>query len=153
MLKVFYYLRGKPRGRQLDAALYPPEGVKSLYPEIKHREGQAVKRANLLTKLVKFFPFALNVKEPPDVDVDLIYAYGCLLKGEKPYVTEVDNPACLTYYSPIALKNPFIRSKVISYVKDENFISFLPMSKAAEKGLINAFGEEVNEKLLTILDK
>ena len=146
MLKVFYYLRGKPRGRQLDAALFPPKGVKAFYPEVKHEEGKPVKRDNLLTKLVKFFPFALNVKDMPKVDADLLYAYGCLLKGNKPYVTEVDNPACLTYYSPVALKNPLIKSIIKSYIRNENFVSFLPMSKAAEKGLVNAFGEEVKEK-------
>jgi len=149
-MKVFYYLKPGYRGRQTDNVIYLPKSIEPvLYYKInkenKDEEGTILKQKNIYSYFFPLNPFFINIKDAKkigDVEADLIYTYGAFLKNTKiPYVINVDNPACFTYYSAIALYNPFVRRLINKH---------FPISLAAKKGLENAYGNEIAEKIEVI---
>ncbi|MGB9719655.1 MAG: glycosyltransferase [Candidatus Anstonellales archaeon] len=147
-IRVFYNLKPWYRGRQWDAATYAPECVQAVFPEVKkEEEGSKVRKPKFYSNLIPFNPLLINVKEFRHVNADLIYSFGGFVKNTKiPYVVEVDNPACFTYYSALAFHNPIVMGSMRKYLNDGKLARLLPMSMASKNGLLNAFGNHLEEK-------
>ena len=148
-MKVFYYLRRNPRGRQQDTIRSAPAIIEAISPKFDYVEGKTVvSRGNIITHLLPYFPFALNLKAlPKHINVDAVYLFCGLLKHNLPYVSEIDNPSCLTYYSPLSISNPLIVRIIKYFTSKSNFLSFLPLSNAARKGMLKLLDYDFEDKI------
>ena len=152
---VYFNLHPNARGRQVDAALYPPEEVNAILPTQENAsvEGTKIRKGGLLGKMAKINPIAINAKKCPPIpeDIDLIYNYSTFLdESPKPYLLEIDNPACLCYYSPIALHNPLVKRQIKKFCRNPQLKKILAISDAAKKGMLSILGEEFGGKIETI---
>lgn len=150
-MKVFYYLNKNCRGRQADNAVYLPKSIKPIFYSKVNEEGAESRQKTIYSYLYPLNPFLITIKDAKknvDIAADLIYTFGTFLKNTNiPYVINVDNPVCFTYYSAIALYNPFVKYQINKYLKNEKLLKLFPISMAAKKGLENAYGDEIAEKI------
>ncbi|PIU09448.1 hypothetical protein COT30_04350 [Candidatus Micrarchaeota archaeon CG08_land_8_20_14_0_20_49_17] len=83
-----------------------------------------------------------------DVDADISYLYSGIVKNPKtPYVAEVENPTALTYFSPIALYNPLVKSEIAKVILSPKTIRILCLSEACKISMLKVFGQAIGEKL------
>ncbi len=84
-------------------------------------------------------PNVRNVDIPEGVDV--IHTPGQLLRTTTPYVVEVDNPTCLSFYNSALVTSRLARWLVRRHLRREAFRGFVCMSEASRHALSQLFPE------------
>ena len=149
--KIFFFVKSHFRERQWDTVRNVPEGFEALYSlqEKPYGSVYTAKRgmnlfAKLKVKLLLTIPL-LNIKKVPSIanQVDFIYTWGYLpLGAKKPFVIEIDNPYCFTYYNP----NAFYKYKKLikKFLNKAYKLTF--MSEASMYHFLHEFGVKFKEK-------
>ena len=153
--KIFFYLKSYFRERQWDTLQNIPKGFEAVYLKKEKLKGSVttfIKSSNFLGKLKTKFSLYIplcNVKKLPPIanECDFIYTWGYLpLGAKKPFVIEMDNPYCLTYYNYKA----FLKYKNIlkKFLKKAYKLTF--MSEASMFNFLNEFNGDFKDKCVVL---
>jgi glycosyltransferase involved in cell wall biosynthesis len=153
MMNIFFSLKPRSRERQWDTVKKLPEEFQPIIPFIDGPLGSAhqhlfvdheIRHRSLKRRVLETIPL-VNLRLLPEQakTADLIYTWGSFpFASSKPFMVELDNPYCLTFYSQnaAALFKPLIRH----YLRKAARIVCL--SKACQAHCTAVYGEEFQEK-------
>ncbi len=158
MIKVLY--AGKSlRQRRRETILHPPKGIKyeTLVPVNAMKPDHKIsirKKKDSTLPLLKMIDFLRipNIRFLKDVkNIDLVHTPGQLLLNKIPYVVEIDNPACLSFYSLKILKSAIGGTLIKSLLKSKYCKKIICISEAAKKSMISTFKDAVIKKKLAVI--
>lgn len=148
-MKVFFNIKSNSRERMWDtihnapiSSIYPttqnPKGSLKTYSEYKSIKGMI--KNWMLTNIP-----LINKRRIPNIaqDADLIYTWGTIPSDtDKPFIIEMDNPYCLTYYNYKAAQK--YKSAIQRHLSRAKALTF--MSQTAKAHFLDEYGEEFAAK-------
>jgi len=149
--RVFFFIKSHFRERQWDTVENVPEGYEAIYLQNEKLQGSVKNvqksrsfigrlKVNLSLKL----PMINFKKVPKEANqCDFIYTWGYLPIGaKKPFIIEMDNPYCLTYYNVKAFR--MYKGIVRKFLERAHKLTF--MSQASMYHFLHEFGSSFEEK-------
>jgi glycosyltransferase involved in cell wall biosynthesis len=149
-MKVYFNLRPGSRERMWDTAEKAKEIVEVLIPNIKQKSSPELYKnytISVISKLKRKIGKYLINKQKVDLKIaknaDLIYMWGAISKNiDKPFIIEIDNPYCLTYYHKETLLKK--KDKIKNFLFKAKKLTFL--SEASKNHFLEIFGKEFENK-------
>jgi glycosyltransferase involved in cell wall biosynthesis len=153
--RIFFFIKSHFRERQWDTLKNIPEDFLPVYPPSEKLTGSVKVKTEMVGFLSRFKRMVvlsvpmLNVKKVPAManECDFIYTWGYIpLMAKKPFVIEMDNPYCLTYYNLKAFK---IYKKLIEgYLRTAYKLAF--MSETSMHHFLHEFNGKFKERCVVI---
>ena len=149
-MKIYFNLRPSSRERMWDTVKNATKILNALTPMINQSSSISLYenyKTSLLNKIkIKISKYLIN-KQKVDIKMakkaDLIYMWGAFPKNiDKPFIIELDNPYCLTYYH----KESFFRKreKIKTLLKKAKKITYL--SEASKNHTLEILGRDFENK-------
>lgn len=147
------------RQRRRETILNPPAGIfyKTQSPisnmNKDHRLSNPKKKSDIGEFALKFVDLLRipNIRYLPKKyleGVDLVHTPGQLILNKVPWIVEIDNSSCVSFYRLKTLKSPISGRVIRLLLKSKYCKKIICMSEAAKKSMINTFNDEkINEKL------
>lgn len=145
-MKIHFNHKIGLRERQLDTSKYCP------YPHnIVHYQNnlQTHKHHNnyfrkIILKVVAKIPLIKFEKNPSGKELTYIWG-GIPINKEKPFIIELDNPYCLTYYNKTAFQ--LYKKYIRRVLKSKQCIKIICISDACKNKLISLLGKSIEHKI------
>lgn len=152
MKKIFFSIKSGFRERQWDTFRNLPEGFEALLPSDQKPMGSAkkhllvdheIQHRSLKRMLLRHLPLLNLRKMPPEADQgDLLYSWQLPFFFSKPFLLELDNPYCVSFYSK---KNTqLLKPLILHYFRKAN--KLVCLSQACKEHLASVYGSEVLRK-------
>lgn len=141
------------RGRRVETFNNPPKGIKFIRQDVgvvkDHEANLRSVNRSLVEKAKDFLRFGNLIPKKDLEGVDLIYSCGKVILNDFPFVVEIDNIACLSYYNLKCLKllKPLIRARL----RNDNCKKIICISEAGKKSVIMFFKDKVIEDKIVVV--
>ncbi len=160
MLHILYTGRNL-RVRRRETVTYPPQDVvyktqfpvKDMPPDHKLTGRVNVNSiSKIALKIVAWLqiPNVRYIYHTLLQNIDLIHTPGQLLINRKPYIVEIDNVACLSFYKLSTLFGWFGKNCITYFLKKPYCKKILCISEAAKESIVNFFHDEIITKKCVI---
>lgn len=154
---IYFNQRTTHRKRQRETVEFCPQEIQALKPDIEFIEDtilsnwNADKKLRFRSILSKLCPINMRIiKDAQYQQTDYIYTWGCVpvTKIRKPYVMEMDNPACICFYNQLWLRllNPVLRMILGSH----RLKTIVCISEACKKSIEVEYGKQISDKVRVV---
>lgn len=160
MIRVFFAVHARVRGRLRETLAHPPPGVTYVSNTTEFVPDHLLSNAprwhdrafKLLVSLLAVLqiPHIRYLRSVPG-DADCIHAPGRLLLNKKPYVIEIDNVGCLALYNTRVLYGWIGKRIIRLFLKQPSCKKLVAISEAARRGVSNTFRDDAITKKIVVV--
>ena len=142
--KKVLFIGKNHRTIRLDTINNPPNGVEFIKQETEeipdHLANKRSVERSIIKKALDFTRYNNYIPQKDLKEIDLIYSPGKIIMNNFPWVVEIDNVACLSYYN-LKILNKF-KSFIADKLKSVWCKRIICISEAAKKSVVNYFKDK-----------